>query len=157
MAVIYTICVDPENGKYCAFFSDSPKVRAVAYSRAEAIVELMEKHGEEIVNLDEIKKRDHRNLNKTLELFTMCDEVGPGLPLWLPNGTVIKEELEKWGKETEDKWGYKWIKWVTKIELSDNPDYKGYWEQGGYSNDGSLDKPFTQESLVAALRAGGGK
>ena len=42
----------------------------------------------------------------------------------------------------EDKWGYKWIKWVTRIELSDNPDYKGYWERGGYSNDGSLDKPF---------------
>jgi DMSO/TMAO reductase YedYZ molybdopterin-dependent catalytic subunit len=41
----------------------------------------------------------------------------------------------------QDKWGYKWIKWVTKIELSDNPDYKGYWERSGYSNDGSLDKP----------------
>ncbi len=42
----------------------------------------------------------------------------------------------------EDKWGYKWIKWVTQIELSDNPDYRGYWERAGYSNDGSLDKPF---------------
>jgi len=42
----------------------------------------------------------------------------------------------------EDKWGYKWIKWVTEIELSDNPDYKGYWERAGYSNDGSLDKSF---------------
>lgn len=42
----------------------------------------------------------------------------------------------------EDKWGYKWIKWITKIELSDDPDYKGYWESRGYSNDGSLDKPY---------------
>jgi DMSO/TMAO reductase YedYZ molybdopterin-dependent catalytic subunit len=42
----------------------------------------------------------------------------------------------------QDKWGYKWIKWVTKIELSDNPDYRGYWERSGYSNDGSLDKSF---------------
>ena len=42
----------------------------------------------------------------------------------------------------EDKWGYKWIKWVTQIELSDNENYKGYWERAGYSNDGSLDKPF---------------
>jgi len=42
----------------------------------------------------------------------------------------------------EDKWGYKWIKWVTEIEMSDNPDYKGYWERAGYSNDGSLDKSF---------------
>lgn len=42
----------------------------------------------------------------------------------------------------EDKWGYKWIKWVNEIELSDNTNYKGYWESAGYSNDGSLDKPF---------------
>ncbi|MFA5078760.1 MAG: molybdopterin-dependent oxidoreductase [Dehalococcoidia bacterium] len=42
----------------------------------------------------------------------------------------------------EDKWGYKWIKWVTAIELSDDPNYKGYWERAGYSNDADLDKPF---------------
>jgi len=42
----------------------------------------------------------------------------------------------------EDKWGYKWIKWVTEIELSDDVNYKGYWEKAGYSNDASLDKPF---------------
>lgn len=40
----------------------------------------------------------------------------------------------------EQKWGYKWIKWITKIELSNNSNYKGYWEQRGYSNDGSLNK-----------------
>jgi DMSO/TMAO reductase YedYZ molybdopterin-dependent catalytic subunit len=38
----------------------------------------------------------------------------------------------------EDKWGYKWIKWIDEIELSDNPDYHGYWEQRGYSNSGNL-------------------
>jgi DMSO/TMAO reductase YedYZ molybdopterin-dependent catalytic subunit len=42
----------------------------------------------------------------------------------------------------EDKWGYKWIKWVTEIELSDYVNYKGYWEKAGYSNDASLEKPF---------------
>jgi len=42
----------------------------------------------------------------------------------------------------EDKWGYKWIRWVTEIELSDDPSYKGYWERAGYSNDADLDKPF---------------
>jgi DMSO/TMAO reductase YedYZ molybdopterin-dependent catalytic subunit len=42
----------------------------------------------------------------------------------------------------EDKWGYKWIKWVTKIELSDNPNYQGYWEQRGYDNQGDYGKPF---------------
>jgi DMSO/TMAO reductase YedYZ molybdopterin-dependent catalytic subunit len=40
----------------------------------------------------------------------------------------------------ESKWGYKWIKWVTEIEISDNTDYKGYWERRGYSNDADLFK-----------------
>jgi DMSO/TMAO reductase YedYZ molybdopterin-dependent catalytic subunit len=38
----------------------------------------------------------------------------------------------------ESKYGYKWIKWVTKIELSDNSSYKGYWESRGYSNEGDI-------------------
>jgi DMSO/TMAO reductase YedYZ molybdopterin-dependent catalytic subunit len=42
----------------------------------------------------------------------------------------------------EDKWGYKWIKWIEKIELSDNAAYKGYWEQRGYSNTADLDKSY---------------
>ena len=41
----------------------------------------------------------------------------------------------------ESKWGYKWIKWVTEIEISDDTDYKGYWERRGYSNDADLFKP----------------
>ena len=40
----------------------------------------------------------------------------------------------------ESKWGYKWIKWVTEIEISDDTDYKGYWERRGYSNDADLFK-----------------
>jgi DMSO/TMAO reductase YedYZ molybdopterin-dependent catalytic subunit len=42
----------------------------------------------------------------------------------------------------EDKWGYKWIKWVTKIELSNDPSYRGYWEQRGYSIGGDTWSPF---------------
>jgi DMSO/TMAO reductase YedYZ molybdopterin-dependent catalytic subunit len=42
----------------------------------------------------------------------------------------------------EDKWGYKWAKWIEKIELTDDPSYRGYWEQRGYSNTGDLDKNF---------------
>lgn len=38
----------------------------------------------------------------------------------------------------ESKWGYKWIKWITEIELSDNEDYRGYWESRGYPNDADL-------------------
>jgi threonyl-tRNA synthetase len=57
--------------------------------------------------LEEAKKRDHRKLGKELGIFTFDDDVGPGLPLWLPNGTVIIEQLEKLAKETEEKAGYK--------------------------------------------------
>ena len=56
--------------------------------------------------LEEAKKRDHRKLGKELEIFIFDDEVGPGLPLWLPNGGIMIEELEKLGKEMEEKAGY---------------------------------------------------
>ncbi len=42
----------------------------------------------------------------------------------------------------ESKWGYKWIKWVNDIELSNDPSFEGYWEKRGYSNSGDLNKPF---------------
>jgi DMSO/TMAO reductase YedYZ molybdopterin-dependent catalytic subunit len=42
----------------------------------------------------------------------------------------------------ESKWGYKWIKWITEIELSDDVDYRGYWESRGYSNSADLDDSF---------------
>jgi len=44
----------------------------------------------------------------------------------------------------ETKWGYKWIKWITKIELSDDEDYKGFWESRGYSNSGELNESFRE-------------
>lgn len=56
--------------------------------------------------LEESKKRDHRKLGKELEIFFFDDEVGGGLPLWLPNGGAIIEELERLAKETEFKAGY---------------------------------------------------
>ncbi|UCF49479.1 MAG: molybdopterin-dependent oxidoreductase [Thermoplasmatales archaeon] len=45
----------------------------------------------------------------------------------------------------EGKWGYKWIKWITTIELSDKTEYRGYWESRGYSNTGDLDKGFFED------------
>ncbi|MFM2138396.1 MAG: hypothetical protein RJA57_703 [Bacteroidota bacterium] len=62
---------------------------------------------EYLLLLEEAKKRDHRKLGKELGIFTMDDDVGPGLPLWMPNGTVVIEELEKLAKETEQAAGYK--------------------------------------------------
>jgi threonyl-tRNA synthetase len=56
--------------------------------------------------LEEAKKRDHRKLGKELELFVFDDDVGPGLPMFLPRGAAIAEELEKLAKETEFAAGY---------------------------------------------------
>ncbi len=62
---------------------------------------------EYVLMLEEAKKRDHRKLGKELSIYTMNDDIGPGLILWMPNGTVIIEELEKLAKETETAAGYK--------------------------------------------------
>lgn len=59
------------------------------------------------------------------------------------NGAVIPSERGfPFQLVAESKWGYKWIKWITEIELSDDVNYKGFWEKRGYSNSGDLDKDF---------------
>jgi len=45
----------------------------------------------------------------------------------------------------ESKWGYKWIKWVTKIEISDNEAFRGFWESRGYANEGDIDKSYLEK------------
>ncbi len=51
--------------------------------------------------LEEAAKRDHRRIGEDLDLFTFSTEVGKGLPLWMPNGTIIQDELEEWARQTE--------------------------------------------------------
>ena len=101
------------------------------YATAFANQKDLEEH---LNKLEEIKKRDHRNLNKTLELFLISEEVGPGLPMWLPNGMIIREELEKWGKDTEEKWGYKRVSspFMTKKTLFEISGHIPYFENDMY-------------------------
>ncbi len=86
-------------------------------------------------NLEEMKKRDHRKIGKDLDLFTFADEVGPGLVLWTPKGTIIREELEKWGKETEEKWGYKRVSTphIAKHTLYEISGHLPYYKDDMYS------------------------
>lgn len=65
---------------------------------------------EHLTMLEEAKKRDHRKLGKELKIFTFDDDVGPGLPLWLPNGAVIIEQLEALAKREEENAGYKRVR-----------------------------------------------
>ncbi|MHB1278773.1 MAG: threonine--tRNA ligase [Bacteroidia bacterium] len=65
---------------------------------------------EYLVMMEEAKKRDHRKIGKELEIFAFDDDVGPGLPLWLPNGAAIIEALETFAKKTEAEAGYERVK-----------------------------------------------
>ena len=84
--------------------------------------------------LEEAKKRDHRKLGKDLEIFIFDDEVGPGLPLWLPNGGVIIEELEKLAKEMEEQAGYLRVRTpnLTKEDLFIRSGHLPYYAESMY-------------------------
>lgn len=84
--------------------------------------------------LEEAKKRDHRKLGKDLEIFIFDDEVGPGLPLWLPRGGVIIEELEKLAKEVEEQAGYQRVRTphLTKEDLFLRSGHLPYYSESMY-------------------------
>ncbi|MBY0479845.1 MAG: threonine--tRNA ligase [Chitinophagaceae bacterium] len=96
-----------------------------------------------LLMLEEAKKRDHRKLGKELGIFTMDDDIGPGLPLWMPNGTIIIEELEKLAKETEELAGYKRV--VTPHIAKENL----------YITSGHL--PYYQDSMYPPMELDGTK
>ena len=80
--------------------------------------------------LKEAEKRDHRKIGKELKLFTFDEEVGPGLPLWLPNGTIIIDELEKLAKDTEENAGYHRVKTphITKASLYETSGHLAHYK-----------------------------
>ena len=85
-------------------------------------------------NLEEAKKRDHRKLGKELHIFTFDEEVGPGLPLWLPNGTVMIEELEQLAKVTEKDAGYNQVRTphLTKGTLYEKSGHLDHYKDSMY-------------------------
>ncbi|MBN2350943.1 MAG: threonine--tRNA ligase [Spirochaetales bacterium] len=84
--------------------------------------------------LEEAKKRDHRKLGRDLEIFFFDDEIGPGLPLWMPKGGVIIEELEKLAKEMEAAAGYERVKTphLTKESLFLKSGHLPYYAESMY-------------------------
>lgn len=74
---------------------------------------------EHLQMLEEAKKRDHRKLGRELDIFIFDEEVGPGLPLWLPNGTILVEQLEQLAWDLEHEAGYQQVRTphLTKEDL----------------------------------------
>jgi threonyl-tRNA synthetase len=79
-------------------------------------------------------ERDHKKLGKELEIFFVDDEIGKGLPLWMPNGTVVRDELEKYMKEMEFKAGYHRVATphLAKTELYYKTGHLPYYAEGMY-------------------------
>lgn len=84
--------------------------------------------------LEEAAKRDHRKLGKELELYVLHEEVGAGLPLWLPNGAILAEEIETLAKETEFAGGYDRVRTphITKGGLYEKSGHLPYYEDSMY-------------------------
>jgi threonyl-tRNA synthetase len=98
---------------------------------------------EYLLMVEEAKKRDHRKLGKEMNIYTMDDDIGQGLVLWMPNGTIIIEELEKLAKETEKEAGYQRV--VTPHIAKENI----------YLTSGHL--PYYQDSMYPPMELDGVK
>jgi len=103
------------------------RIYGVAFDTQEAL-------DEHLARLEEARKRDHRKLGRDLAIFTFDDEVGPGLPLWLPRGGVMIEEIENLAKEMEFKHGYVRVRTphVAKEELFRRSGHLPYYAESMY-------------------------
>ncbi len=101
------------------------------YGTAWKTPEELEAH---LAMLEEAKKRDHRKLGRELEIFIFDDEVGPGLPLWLPRGAILIDELERLARETEARAGYVRVRTphLTKEDLFLRSGHLPYYAESMY-------------------------
>ena len=103
------------------------RIYGLAFESKEALIEYEKK-------IEEAKKHDHRKLGQELKIFTFDEEIGPGLPLWLPNGGAMIEELEKLARETEFRAGYVRVRTphITKSGLYEKSGHLPYYEETMY-------------------------
>jgi threonyl-tRNA synthetase len=103
------------------------RIYGVAFQTADEL----EKH---LWMLEEAKRRDHRKLGAELDIFTLDEDIGPGLPLWLPKGAILIEEIEKLAKEMEEKGGYKRVRspHLTKEQLFIKSGHLPYYADSMY-------------------------
>ncbi len=97
------------------------RIYGLAFQNKEALEEYEK-------NLEEAKKRDHRKLGKELDLFTFSELVGPGLPLWTPNGAIVRNELDMFVWELRSKHGYSRVS-IPHITKKNLYETSGHWEK----------------------------
>jgi len=90
---------------------------------------------EYLVFLEEVKKRDHRRLGKELDLFSISDEIGPGLILWHPNGAIIRREIEDFWREEHSKAGYQilFTPHIARLNLWQKSGHWDFYRENMYS------------------------
>jgi threonyl-tRNA synthetase len=117
-------------GAYWRGDEKNPMLQRI-YGTAWNTAEELEQH---LWRIEEAKKRDHRKLGKELEIFTFEDEVGPGLPLWLPRGGAMIEEIETLAKEMEFRHGYVRVRTphLTKEDLFIRSGHLPYYAESMY-------------------------
>lgn len=123
--------LDSIAGSYWRGDSDKPmltRIYGLAFETKEQLQEFLEER-------KLARERDHRKLGKELDLYTMDDEIGLGLPLWLPNGTVLRDELENFAKDVEFQAGYQRVATphITKENLYYTSGHLPYYKDTMYS------------------------
>lgn len=105
---------------------------------------------EYLVKLEEAKKRDHRKLGRELELFAFSENVGMGLPLWLPRGAALREELEMFMRRLQRKAGY--LPVVTP-HIGNKKLYvqSGHWEKYGKDSFQPIDTPEEEQFMLKPM------
>lgn len=109
---------------------------AKIYSTTEEKIETKTKKPVKKIILDRtnLPKNDHRILGQDLKIFAFADQVGAGLPLWLPNGEIIRHELQEFMRKLEEKYGYKYVNTpvIAKGQLYEETGHLPYYKDSIY-------------------------
>jgi threonyl-tRNA synthetase len=111
-------------GAYWRGKDDNPQMQRL-YGVAFATQEELDAY---LTMLEEAKQRDHRKLGQELDLFVFSELVGPGLPLWTPRGTVLKNELDRFVQELRDAVGFQQVS-IPHITKKDLYEASGHWAE----------------------------
>ncbi|MEX0845760.1 MAG: threonine--tRNA ligase [Balneolaceae bacterium] len=118
-------------GAYWRGDSDSKQLTRI-YGISFPKQKLLEEH---LTRIEEAKKRDHRKLGKELGIYMIDKMVGSGLPMWLPNGTILRRTLEAFLRDEQKKRGYKEVitPHIANIELYKTSGHYPYYQDSQYN------------------------